>query len=168
VKDFLKAVVQTISGGVPGLVTGIVDKYVTGMDPQKRASMEAEILAASRKHEVDLIAKATEAQVAFNQRIADMEGTAKDLKGFPVIGPLLIGVRGMLRPAVIIFTILLDYQVFSGAWASAPDGEALYTSRVFWLINLLVFGFIFGERGLQNVLPWLERYRAAKNGGNSS
>jgi hypothetical protein len=168
VKDLLKGLVGAITGGVPGIVTGLIDKHLTGMDPEKRAAIERDAVAASRAHEAHLVQLATEAQVAFNQRIADMEGTAKDLKGLPIIGPLILGVRGMLRPIGILFTFWLDYKVFSGAWGTAPDGTPILTSEVFWLINLLVLGFLFGERALINLMPFLTRFRAAKNGGNGS
>jgi hypothetical protein len=95
----------------------------------------------------------------FNKRISDLEGTASDLKSIPIIGPILLFLRGAQRPFWGFATIYLDYQVFSKGWNLDPGSQA---GSAFYVINLLVLGFLFGERAIQNVLPYMTQFKGTK------
>ena len=102
------------------------------------------------------------AQIAdgeFNQRIKDLEGTAADLRKIPVLGSIILFMRGCLRPIFGFFTLYMDYLVFSGAWI-IEQGSRLESA--FFAINLLVLGFLFGERAVKNLLPLFDRYLKGK------
>lgn len=91
----------------------------------------------------------------FNSRIKDMEGTAADLKTIPIIGHIIIFVRGAQRPIWGLFTLYADYMYFSKKWDFSQDSDA--EARIMLLvINVLVLGFLFGERAIKNVLPFLK------------
>lgn len=92
------------------------------------------------------------------ERIAQLEGTAADLKAVPILGNVMLMARGAQRPLVGYGTMYLDYMVFSGAWKLA-DGVQ---NNAFFLINLLVLAFLFGERAIKNLAPLITDMLAAK------
>jgi len=94
----------------------------------------------------------------FNKRIAEQEGTAKDLLQLPVIGRIMIFFRGAQRPVWGFGVLYFDFQVFSSVW-TIPAGTM---ESAFWIINFLVLGFLFGERAVKNVLPLVTQFLASK------
>ena len=102
---------------------------------------------------------AHQAEAEFNGRIKDLEGTAADLKTIPVLGPVILFLRGCQRPAFGFFTLIMDWLVFSGAW-TILSGSRLESA--FFTVNLLVLGFLFGERAVKNVMPLFERMMERK------
>jgi len=88
------------------------------------------------------------------------EGTASDLKSIPVLGAVMLFLRGSQRPVWGFATILLDYQVFSASWKL--DDPII--SNAFWVVNFLVLGFLFGERAVTNIMPFITNMIQAKNG----
>ena len=86
--------------------------------------------------------------------IRDLEGTAKDLLGVPVLGHVMLFLRGRQRSLFGVFTLVMDWLVFSGVWV-LDDGTRIEVT--FFAINVLVLGFLFGERAVKNVMPVLER-----------
>jgi hypothetical protein len=102
---------------------------------------------------------ANEADREFNARIRDLEGTAADLKSLPVLGNIMLFLRGSQRPIWGFCTLFLDYQVYSGAWklTSGTQQEA-----AFYIINFLVLGFLFGERAVQNVMTYMSQFFTKK------
>ena len=47
-------------------------------------------------------------------------------------------------------TMYIDYMVFSKQWVIADDSPL---NNAFFVLNILVLGFLFGERAVRNVLP---------------
>jgi hypothetical protein len=148
---------------IVGIATGLGGKLIDAAkeyfppamsDAEKKAA-ELEMLKVAHEVEVELLQETTKAQAEFNQRIKDLEGTAKDLKVIPIIGPLVIFLRGLQRPVWGFAVMWIDFNVFSGIWKL----ETEMLQNAFWLVNFLVLGFLFGERALQNVLPFLERFK---------
>lgn len=92
---------------------------------------------------------AQEAQAEFNKRIAELEGTASDLTKFGLLGRLVVFVRGCQRPVWGFATLYMDFMWFSGRWAELSQQQ----ESAFWIINLLVLGFLFGERAIKNLMP---------------
>lgn len=115
------------------------------------------------KVKVDLESKLADAtqqiQDDYEQRIRDLEGTAADLKTIPILGPIVIFLRGTQRPVWGYGVMWMDYNVYSGIW-HLPAGSR--EEACFYIINLLVLGFLFGERAIQNLMPLFERLLEAR------
>lgn len=152
--NILTTLIDVVSGGIGGkIVDTVKDYFPPSMSDSDKATLEIHIKEATRKHEREILNLANVADKEFNSRIIALEGTSNDLKTIPFIGSLIIFLRGCQRPVWGLGTLFLDYQVFSGTWTLEGREEA-----VFFAINLLVLGFLFGERAVKNVLPLLESY----------
>lgn len=158
----LDALTNVATGGLGQAILSAVEKYLPpDVSPEQRENfrLAAENIELQRAR--DFAAAQADAERVLNERISMYEGTASDLRQMPVVGPAMLFLRGAQRPAWGIATLILDYEVFSGAWQLA-DGVP---SNCFWLINFLVLGFLFGERAMMNVLPLMKQLfdaRAAK------
>lgn len=149
-------VIGVLSGGLgKKIVDTVRDYFPPSMSDKEKADFELKLLEVTRVQELQLLEAAQAADAEFNQRLKDMEGTASDLSKIPYLGAFIIFLRGTQRPAFGIFTLVMDYLVFSGAW-NIPDGSRLESA--FFAINLLVLGFLFGERAVKNILPLFDRY----------
>lgn len=153
--EILKELTALATGGASGVVEKLWN-VVQGALPDSEAKLKAraQLDQVAREHDKDQMDAAIALADNLNQRIAAYEGTATDLKSVPFIGPLLLLARGAQRPIWGYATIVLDYQVYSGAWKIAADQAELQTA--FYVINFLVLGFLFGERALVNLLPVVE------------
>ncbi len=101
-----------------------------------------------------------EAQRLHTEQISALEGTAKDLLMMPVVGRLMIFLRGCQRPMWGFFTMYLDYS-----WLTKPSTAFTEQQQTaFIVINLLVLGFLFGERAIKNAMPLITRMLKAKAG----
>ena len=174
---------------VIALITGLPDKIVdalAGMLPDtmsdaEKANATVKVQQAAHKHTVDLLDAAKEQEAEFSKRIGELEGTAKDLLAAGRLGRAVLFLRGLQRPLWGYAVLVLDFMVFSGNWdvklhdkvvkandaADAVVSAGLDIEMVFWTINLLVLGFLFGERAVKNVLPMVREMRAAKGGGTN-
>lgn len=87
-----------------------------------------------------------QANATFRNFVVQYEGAAKDYKDIPLVGPIVLLFRGLIRPAVTILVAYLDYlyMVSPGSKFSASQGELLYAMTV------VVFIFWFGERMVKN------------------
>lgn len=153
--NILKSLINLATGGTGGTLETVWDAVKEHL-PDSEAKLQAraqleEVLRLRQKDDLDAAISLAE---NLNQRIAAYEGTAADLRGVPVVGPMLLCARGAQRPIWGYATIWLDYQVYSGAWKIPADQVELQTA--FYVINFLVLGFLFGERALVNLLPVVE------------
>jgi hypothetical protein len=157
---FMTKVADFFAGGTVSTIADVVEKYFPpSMTDGEKATLQMQIQNAEHAREKDLLQLANEADAEFNQRIRDLEGTASDLKSIPIIGPVLIFARGAQRPVWGFATLFLDYQVLSKAWDIMGDPQL---KAMLFAINLLVLGFLFGERAIKNVAPLLGEYFAKK------
>ena len=118
--------------------------------------LELEKLAAQRaKDDADADIAAEEATT---DRVAQLEGTASDLKSIPYLGAVMLFLRGAQRVVIGYGTAYIDYEVFSGI-ITLPEGPVL---NAWFASNLLVLGFLFGERAVKNVAPLLTDLMTAK------
>lgn len=160
---FFDGILNAVTGGGSGLAGEIIgavkDYFPPDMAPEKKAQMELDLqrLAFEREKAVD--AAIAESEKAVNDRIAQYEGTASDLKAVPIIGPLMLFARGAQRPVWGFACLYMDYEVFSAKWALAPGSQS---AAAFYIINVLVLGFLFGERAVKNVAPFITDMLAAK------
>jgi len=157
-----KSILGAVTGGLSDRVVELVEAVLpNGLSAEQKLALKQTVEAETTKREMAAHQAAAEAERNLTERIAVLEGTAKDLMGVPVVGKIVLFVRGAQRPAWGIGVLYLDYMVFSKQWPLDPE---TVTESAFWLINFLVLGFLFGERAMQNVMPavalLLEKRRA--------
>lgn len=90
--------------------------------------------------------------IKLHENIGNHEGTSKDLKSIPVLGSIVLFLRGAQRPVWGFLTIYLDLRWFFGGLTFTEQQQ---TALI--VINVLVLGFLFGERALLNLEPLLTR-----------
>lgn len=143
--------IASLFGG--GLVDSMLDTvkayFPPGMTPQQEAELKLELerLAFEKQKQADSMLADAERQVT--ERISLLEGTATDLRSIPVIGPIMLFMRGAQRPAWGFAVLYADMMWFSGRWGVLTQQQ----ESALWVINLLVLGFIFGERAVANIAP---------------
>lgn len=148
--SFLSAV-SGIFGGEKGLGGTILDAvksyFPPDMSPADKMKMEMAIKAEADKQANLVMDKAMEADKAVTDRIAKLEGTAKDLKQLPFVGRFILFARGCQRPVWGFATLYMDFLWFT-SWKLTEQQETALC-----IINLLVLGFLFGERTIKNLEP---------------
>ena len=158
--DIFSKIADFVTGGTLKTVTDVVMAYLPpDMSPEKKAEIQLAAAAQEAANKLSALTMAHEMDKDFNKRITDLEGTASDLKSLPIVGPILLFFRGAQRPVWGFATIYLDYQVFSNNWSVLPGSQQ---SAAFYVINVLVLGFLFGERAIQNVMPYIIQYFGVK------
>lgn len=95
------------------------------------------------------------AEKEFSLRIKEMEGTVSDLKSVPVFGSIIIFIRGAQRPVWGCFTMYADFMVLSHKWNLVENPEL---KSMLFAINILVLGFLFGERAVKNLMPFFSEF----------
>ena len=83
--------------------------------------------------------------------------SAEDLNAIPVLGKLIIFLRGMQRPFWGFGVFYLDNR-----WFFSVDEFTDRQEITLLVINLLVLGFLFGERALKNLMPLFTKLLEAK------
>ncbi|MCW7555537.1 hypothetical protein NX722_23520 [Endozoicomonas gorgoniicola] len=150
--SWLSKALNAVTGDLAGEVFGLVKAYLPpSMSEQDQAKLQVTLKQLQDKKELQTQEAETQALQEFNQRIRDLEGTAADLKTIPVLGPLVIFLRGCQRPLWGYLTMYLDVMWFSSWELSQQQQTAMIA------INLLVLPFLFGERALKNLEPLLVR-----------
>ena len=157
-KDLLKKVTDAATGGIGGALIEAASTFITNPADAQKWKVESERL--QHEQTVALLELTNAAEAEFNQRIVAMEGTASDLKSIPIIGPLVIFLRGLQRPLWGFMVLFWDYKVYSGSWEMPPEGEM---RTAFLIINFLILSFLFGERAFKNVAPLIERLIGARS-----
>ena len=151
--SFLKAVSGLLQASPLGT---LADRAIDSIFPEKLTEAEKaqlRLMVSRAEHDMqrDIERLAMEKDAEFNRRIAEMEGTAKDLKALPVIGRVVLFLRGLQRPAWGFATLWLDAQWFGGFFTDLSERQ----EAALLAINLLVLVFLFGERAVQNVMPFI-------------
>ena len=142
-----------------------ISAAVQGATPEQMAALQMREMdfkermqAAGYKHAEDMGRIDLEASRATTERAGQLEGTAADLKAMPVLGPIMLFLRGCQRPAWGFGTLYIDFRVFEGTW-KLQEGPI---ESAFWIVNFLVLGFLFGERAVQNMAPFISQMLAAR------
>ena len=118
---------------------------------EKRDEAQRELISLMHNNEMEAQKITLEVEQTFNQRIKDMEGTAKDLTQSGWMGRIVLFLRGAQRPLWGYAVIYMDFMIFSSRWTIPEENPQL--QNAFWIINFLVLGFLFGERAVKNVGP---------------
>ena len=157
--SLLTKIGDALGGSLFGSVKDLVTSYFPpDMSPEKKAELQQKIEELEFNRQLAILNAAADAEKTLNQRIAEYEGTASDLKQLPVVGRIVLFLRGMQRPVWGFFVMYLDYQWFTNPSTKLLDGQAVqaFTEQqqtALIVINLLVLGFLFGERTVKNLEP---------------
>lgn len=116
--------------------------------PEKKLELQARLneIELTKARQIDQAI--AEAEQRITERIALTEGSAQDLRAIPIVGPVVLFLRGLQRPVWGYATLFGDAMWFMGKWQLNEQQES-----ALWVINFLVLGFLFGERAVQNVAP---------------
>ena len=125
--------------------------------PEQRAQMEIKLAEISAAKTFAANMAIAEAERGLTDRIATLEGTASDLRAIPVVGALVLFLRGLQRPVWGYATLYGDAMWFMGKWTLSEQQES-----AMWVINALVLGFLFGERAVQNLTPFITEMMQAR------
>lgn len=127
---------------------GIMSYFPPDMTPQQKAEIELKIQGLLNEKEAQANRVLSEAADQLDKRISAQEGSAKDLKGIPLLGAVIIFLRAAQRPVWGYCTIYMDYR-----WFFEVDGLSEQQQTAMIIINILVLGFLFGERTIKNLEP---------------
>lgn len=156
ISGITRTALGVVTGGLTERIIDIVDEAAgDDLSPEQklkiRLGAQGEITARER------IAAETADQQEKNvtERVAKLEGTAKDLMSVPILGPLVLFIRGTIRPGITILVGVIDYRVFTGDVVLVQQAGDVTVNLLPLLvtINLVVLGFWFGERAFKNVAP---------------
>ena len=148
--SLLAKVTDFLTGGIGSkIVDKVLKQFPDKLSESDKVKLEMAITEATREHEVKLLEIAKEQDAEFNNRIKQLEGTAQDLSRFGWFGSIVIFLRGCQRPIWGYLTLYMDLMWFSGQWSDLSKQQ----ESAFWIINLLVLGFLFGERAVKNLMP---------------
>lgn len=151
-------IMDILGGSVVGSIASTIKAYFPpSMSDKEKSELSLKISEAESRKDLAVLDAVNQATTEFNSRIKEMEGTASDLKTIPIVGSIVIFLRGVQRPAWGFFTLYADYQVFAGNWTPSDKQDNMLLA-----INLLVLGFLFGERAVKNVLPLIMAYFGKK------
>ena len=157
--NLLSKAADFFSGGLgTAIVDTVKDYFPPSMSEKEKSELSMRINEAANKQANEAARIVNEERAEFNNRIKEMEGTASDLKSIPVIGPIVIFLRGCQRPLWGYATLYIDFMVFSGSWKTLSETQ----ESALWVINLLVLGFLFGERAVKNIMPLVSQYFKGK------
>lgn len=132
-----------LGGGLGSKIADIVGARIEDKSKAELARLELEKAIGDREHELEKVLIAE-----FNERTIALEGTASDLRDLPIVGSVVIFLRGAFRPLFAYFVAYLDFVYFIKGMSWGEQQESLL-----WAVNMLVMGFFFGERAMKNVMP---------------
>lgn len=157
--SFLDSIANAATGGLAGtILDGIKSYFPPSMSEEQKASVSLAAQNIELQRTIEVAKAQQTAEQTLNERIAMYEGSASDLKGIPVLGAVMLFLRGAQRPVWGFATLYIDYGVFSGMWKLTDP----IVSNAFWVINFLVLGFLFGERAMMNIMPFFIEMTKAK------
>ncbi len=128
---------------------GVMAYFPPDMSPQQKAEAELKISEMLNEKQREANQALADAASQLDKRIAEQEGTAKDLLAMPVFGRIVLFLRGLQRPVWGFATMYMDQQWFFGD--NGTFTEQQQTAMI--VINVLVLGFLFGERTIKNLEP---------------
>lgn len=164
---------KLITNGATQMKAGLAKADTDNMPPEIRAeclkekNRHREAMRAHELKEKQIMTQADlDAAAQTTERATELEGSAKDLLKLPVVGRIVIFLRGAQRPVWGYMSLFMDYQILSGKWEvqmTVPETGA-YTAEgcLIIAINVLVLGFLFGERTIKNILPLVTRFLEAR------
>ena len=148
----LAGIGKFLSGGTGKEVVGFIrDRFPAKLSEAELMQLEQEADRMDKDHEAKLLEFAAQQDQVFNERTILMEGTAKDLQQFGILGKIVVFLRGLFRPVFAYFTMYLDFLWFTGDTSGWTDQQ----NTAMIVINIIVLVFFFGERSVKNLLPMI-------------
>ncbi len=158
--DLFGKITDLLAGGtVKTIVDTVKDYFPPSMSDKEKSELSLAISNAEHQREKEILQIANETDREFNDRIKAMEGTAADLKSVPIFGTLIIFLRGTQRPIWGFFTLYADFMALSKTWDITGDPQL---KAMLIVVNVLVLTFLFGERAVKNVMPFIIEFFGAK------
>lgn len=159
--SWLKSVSDFVGGSLFGEIKDAFVKYFPpDMSPHEKAKAEKELQEFLHRKHIETQSILNESAAQLDKRIAEQEGTASDLKQLPVIGRIVLFLRGLQRPMWGFFTMHLDY-----VWFTTNTNYSEQQETALIVINILVLGFLFGERTIKNLEPLIVKVFGGKQDG---
>lgn len=149
----LKAVTNFLGGSLfKEIKEGVMAYFPPDMTPKEKAELELKLQDLLHKKQLEANSLLHESAVQLDKRIAEQEGTASDLRAIPFLGTIVLFLRGVQRPLWGFATLYMDYRWF---FETRALSEQQQTAMI--IINLLVLGFLFGERTVKNLEPLISK-----------
>lgn len=158
-KSITEAVVGGATGGVSSLAQKVMEYFPPSMSDKEKSELQLRITEVDNENKIKTLAAVNEAKAQFFEFTKDFEGTAKDLKDIKFFGPLMLFLRGSQRIIWGYGTLWIDFQIISGSWDIADDPQLKFIAIA---LTVIVGATLFGERAIQNVMPFLERFFLVK------
>lgn len=157
--DILGKLTDFVGGGLFKEIKEAVMAYLPpDITPEQKVQFELQMQETLNQKQRDGEKVLADAAAQLDKRIAEQEGTASDLKGVPILGTMVIFFRGCQRPAWGFATMGMDWMWFFQTHTFTDKQDLAMI-----IINVLVLGFLFGERTILNLQPLIERVFAAKS-----
>lgn len=131
---------------------GVMAYFPPDMNPLQKAEIELKVQDLLNKKQIEANRVLSDATIQLDRRIAEQEGTASDLKSIPILGHVIIFLRGLQRPVWGFGTMWMDYKWF---FCGSSFTDQQQTAMI--IINVLVLSFMFGERAVKNLEPLIIR-----------
>ena len=145
----LSKVTDFVGGGLfKEIKDGIMSYFPPDLTPLQLAEIEKGMQDILHQKQIEANRVLNETSVQLDTRIKEQEGTAKDLKSIPIIGTIIIFLRGVQRPLWGYATLVMDWKWF---FEVHEFNDQQQTALI--VINILVLGFLFGERTIKNLEP---------------
>ncbi len=157
---FASKVADVLGGSfVKEVKDGIMAYFPPDMSPQEKAVHAERVEAFLHQKFMDKNKLLTEAADQLDRRIEQQEGSAKDLKSIPILGHLIIFLRAAQRPIWGYATLYID-----GNWFLHRPVYTEQQQAALIVVNVLVLGFLFGERTIKNLEPLIMSVFGKKSG----
>jgi hypothetical protein len=151
--NILGKVTSFVGGGLFKEIKETVMAYLPpDMPAKEKLEFQLQTQQMLNEKEKEVNQTLNEASIALNERINEQEGTAKDLAQMPILGKVILFFRGSQRPLWGYACLYMDINWFAGTWVFDEQ-----QSLALIIINVLVLGFLFGERTVKNLQPLIEK-----------
>ena len=146
---FLSKITDFVGGSLfKEIKDGVMSYFPPDMTPQQKAEAERDIQEFLHRKQIEANQILNDSAKQLDKRIAEQEGTASDLKSIPWLGRPILFLRGLQRPLWGFATMYMDNKWFFDDGTFTDKQE---TAMI--VINMLVLGFLFGERAIKNLEP---------------
>jgi hypothetical protein len=140
-------------------ITGLIDTGIKRFTREKMSEKDQQEL--SNNMTMFVMSEARQEGSAFRSFVLAYEGEAKDYKDIPLIGPIMMLIRGLIRPGFTLGVAYWDWCYFT---AQSLELWTHDKTNLLFAINLIVLIFWFGERTVQYVMPLINAFLQAKTG----
>ena len=116
----------------------ILNKFVADKMP------EADRIKLQNEFELEARRQAADESTEFHRFVTDYAGSAADYKDIPFLGPFMLLIRGLVRPATTYATMYFNWRYFTQT--GFPENAV----SLLMAMNIIVLSFWFGDRIISN------------------